>query len=128
MSVSRLPLTLRWAAIVPAAVLAAGAAQLISMALAGLTFPFEFLYGPGDAIWAVKSVASVFMGAAFVSAATWTAPASRRGIAVVAVTVVLVWAFFGLSTGGTDMRDFAIGGGGLTGAFAAVAVVWHRTS
>ena len=122
----RPPAALRWAAVGPAAVLAAGAAQLVSMGLAGLTFPFEFLYGSGDAIWAVKSVASVLMGAAFVGAAAWTAPAGRRGVAAVAAAVVLAWALALLALGGLDSWGPVLGGAGTAGALAALAVVWRR--
>lgn len=48
--------------------------------------------GPGgSAFWAVKTFTSIFMGAAFVALACWTAPGVKLRAAAVALCVVLLW-------------------------------------
>ncbi|MEM8559595.1 MAG: hypothetical protein AAGG50_17380 [Bacteroidota bacterium] len=116
------PLTpLRWAAVIPAAMLATVAAQVAFTFLGGLTLASLFTSGPDSIIWASKTVASPFMGAAFVAAATWAAPSRRRTVAVVATILVVCW---GLALAvGAGAWGLAIGALGVVGALAALAII-----
>ena len=117
------PAPLRWAAVVPAALLAAVVAQIALMSLAGFTLSSLYVSGPDWVIWAAKSVASLFMGAAFVAGATWAAPSRRRAVAAAAAVVVVGWGLMlavGAGTWGPVM-----GGLGVVGALAASAVAWR---
>ena len=128
----RWPTTLRWAAVVPVALLAAGVVQAAFMALGLLVATPEYAYADGSdwVLMTIKSVASVFMCAAFVGAAAWTAPANRHGLAVVAVTVVLAWALVPLVLDGSDGAinpgHIALRGAGIAGALAVAALVARR--
>ena len=118
---------LRWAAVIPAALLAFVAVQVLLMSVAGLTIPHLYVTGPDWVTWAVKSVASVFMGAAFVGTAAWVAPEGRRGVAIAAVAVVVVWAA-SLFSGGPDVWGAIMGSAGVTGALATLALVWRSAA
>ena len=123
------PAPLRWAAVIPAALLAAVVAQVLMMSLAGFTlssFYDSYASGPSWMIWAAKSFASLFMGAAFVAGASWAAPSRRRATAATAAVVVIGWGVMlavGAGTWGPVM-----GGLGVVGALSASAVVWRAAA
>lgn len=80
----------RWFATPIAAVLGAAAAQVVVyQSLGYLTSPLWS--GRGDWIWAVKTVTSLVMGASFVALAWEVAPRAKRGVALVALGVVVLW-------------------------------------
>lgn len=90
MSIARVDV-LRW--------LAAPAVALIAVLLAqALLFNVSVavmvaIRGPalGDGIWAAKTIASFFMGAAFVGVASGVAPGQKRRTAMGAFGAVLLW-------------------------------------
>ncbi|MEM0961787.1 MAG: hypothetical protein AAGK21_04485 [Bacteroidota bacterium] len=123
LSVPPLPL-FRWAAVVPAALLAAAVAQVTLMLLGGLALSSLYTSGPDWMIWAAKSVASPFMGAAFVAGATWVAPSRRDRVALGAFTGVVVWGVALMVGAGT--WGPAMGGLGILGACGVLAVVQRR--
>ena len=118
---SRPPAPLRWAAVVPAALLATVVAQVAFMWLAGrVLFSFSDVE-PDQVMWAAKAVASPFMGATFVAGAAWVAPTRRRAVASVAAAAVVAW---GLAIAvGAGTWGPSIGGLGIAGALGALAAV-----
>jgi hypothetical protein len=85
--------------------------------------------GPGgSAFWAVKTFTSIFMGAAFVALAVWTAPDAKRRAAAVALGVVLLWGgrlMLGAFDRGFMVWLFAMGAAGIAGG-AWVFWIVHR--
>jgi hypothetical protein len=77
----------RWAAVIPAVLLAVVSAQI------AIQFVMYRLFGAVGAgwTWGAKCMAAPLMGAAFVGVACWVAPSRQRLVAAVAFAVVAVW-------------------------------------
>jgi hypothetical protein len=82
----------RWVVTPIAAVLGALVAQVVVFQLVGVLLYAAFGLPPGGStIWAVKTVTSVFMGAAFVGVVWFVSPDRKLAATVVAFLVVLLW-------------------------------------
>ena len=116
---------LLWLLVVPVALLASRAAQFAVVRLASIAF--YHAAGPQDWITgASKCVASVFMGASFVVAVWWVAPARKPAVTAIAFVVVLLWAgvlIVGALISGLNGWLLAMGLSGLSGGAAA----WRLT-
>ena len=129
---SRALVWLRWAAVLPFALIAAAGAQLVAMKVGGTAiFSFESMRSPDGFYldgpwWALKSGASLFMGAAFVAGGTWTAPTHQRYAAIGLAAVVIAWGGM-LMSGGPQSWGAVMGSLGAAGAVGVLAAVWWRT-
>lgn len=125
MNVSRLLSlsSLRWVAAVPAAMLAALAAQLTTM------FLTYRLFGAGETgwMWQAKCIAAPLMGAAFVGVASWIAPSRQRSVALIAVAIVAIWGI-ALTVGGPSTWGPVMGALGVGGALLPVLLVGRRAA
>lgn len=115
---------LRWAAMLPVALLAALVFQLISMFLISRSLGFFFGLEPAWIMAAVKGGSSLFMSAAFVAGAAWCAPAHRQAVALGAFALVVFWG--GLSLSDASMLGIVIGILGMVGAGFSVWLVRDR--
>jgi hypothetical protein len=84
-----------------------------------------------DGIWAAKTIASFFMGAAFVGVASGVSPSHKRRIALAAFGAVLLWTSrlaIGSFSGGHVPWLIAMGGAGALGAACAFYRTWAASS
>ena len=83
---------IRWLLTPIIALAAVSLAQVLAFPLA--MAPLSAALGPegfDSALWAAKTIASVVMGLTFVASASWIAPHEKRGVALVAFAVVILW-------------------------------------
>ncbi len=122
---------LRWLAAPVLALLAVLLAQVllfnVSVAL------IIAIRGPasGNDIWAAKTIASFFMGAAFVGVASGVAPSHRHRIALAAFGAVLLWSSrlaIGAFSGDYVPWLISMGGAGALGAACAFSRTWAASS
>jgi hypothetical protein len=87
--------TVRWVASPVLALASVALAQVVSFQAVVSTLVVALgpsALDPGNpGIWAAKTIASVVMGAAFVSTTWWVAPGYKSRTAVVAFACVLLW-------------------------------------
>jgi hypothetical protein len=115
---------LRWAAVLPAALLAAACAQVFVFApiLWGLTSSLG--QEPAWLRWLAKSIATPIMAAAFIGAATWCAPTRRRIVALSALVVVTAWGTLLIAAGPSTWGP-VMGMLGIAGGIATAWWTWH---
>jgi hypothetical protein len=114
----------RWVVTPIAAILSALLAQVVMFQLIGVVLYAAFGLPPGGStIWAVKTVTSLFMGAAFVGVVWFVSPDRKLAATAVAFLVVLLWG--GLLMIGAFERGFfgwlfAMGLAGVAGGAGAL--------
>ena len=111
----------RWAAVIPAALLAVVSAQI------AIQFVMYRLFGAVEAgwTWGAKCMAAPLMGAAFVGVACWVAPSRQRLVAAVAFAVVAVWSVVFMVSGPSAWVPL-MGVLGAGGALVPALREWRR--
>ena len=111
----------RWFLVLPLAVAATVAAQLVATAVAHSAIVATVGAEWSSAWWGAKAAASPVMGVAFVASAWWVAPSRKREAAALALGAVAVWAALLIVTslGEGAAWPAAIGGLGFAGGLAA---------
>lgn len=111
----------RWAAVIPAVLLAVVSAQI------AIQFVMYRLFGAVGAgwTWGAKCMAAPLMGAAFVGVACWVAPSRQRLVAAVAFAVVAVWSV-ALMVSGPSTWGPLMGVLGVSGALVPALREWRR--